>query len=116
MGRCRYLTLDRPRLRRLRLAAQFDLISACFARPSPRPGSVNLRPARGDYGKMAEEHEILTAEEAAALLRVSSKTLLSLARNGALPGEKVGRAWRFLKSDVLAYVRGDKDTKAREEQ
>lgn len=55
---------------------------------------------------MAEDHEVLTAEEAAALLRVSTKTVLSLARNGTLPGEKVGRAWRFLRSDVLEHVRG----------
>jgi excisionase family DNA binding protein len=55
---------------------------------------------------MAEDHEVLTGEEAAALLRVSTKTLLSLARSGVVPGEKVGRAWRFVKSDVLAYLRG----------
>ncbi|MBK0420283.1 helix-turn-helix domain-containing protein [Leucobacter sp. CSA1] len=55
---------------------------------------------------MSDEKTVLTAEEAAALLRVSSKTVLSLARSGALPGEKVGRAWRFLRKDVLAYVGG----------
>lgn len=55
---------------------------------------------------MAEEHEVLTTDEAAYLLRVSTKTVLSLAREGVLPGEKVGRAWRFLRSDVLAMVRG----------
>ena len=59
---------------------------------------------------MAEEHKVLTTEEAAALLRVSTKTVLALAREGSLPGEKVGRAWRFLHSDVLAVVRGSKDT------
>lgn len=55
---------------------------------------------------MSDEETVLTAEEAAALLRVSSKTVLSLARSGTLPGEKVGRAWRFLRKDVLAYVSG----------
>lgn len=55
---------------------------------------------------MSEDHEVLTADEAAALLRVSTKTVLALARAGTLPGEKVGRAWRFVKTDVLAYVRG----------
>ena len=55
---------------------------------------------------MPEDQEVLTADEAAALLRVSTKTVLALARAGSLPGEKVGRAWRFVKSDVLAYVRG----------
>lgn len=52
------------------------------------------------------EHEVMTTDEAAALLRVSTKTVLSLADSGALPGEKVGRAWRFVRTDVLSYVRG----------
>ncbi len=55
---------------------------------------------------MQEDTEVLTAEEAAKLLRVSTKTVLNLARDGALPGEKIGRAWRFLKSDLLDYVSG----------
>lgn len=60
---------------------------------------------------MAEEHEVLTTDEAAAFLRVSTKTVLALAREGTLPGEKVGRAWRFLRSDVLALVRGGSTSK-----
>jgi len=55
---------------------------------------------------MAEHVEVLTTEEAAELLRVSTKTVLNLAQKGVLPGEKVGRAWRFLRSDLLEYVRG----------
>lgn len=53
---------------------------------------------------MPEDAEVLTAEEAADLLRVSTKTVLTLARDGALPGTKVGRAWRFLRTDLVAYV------------
>jgi len=53
---------------------------------------------------MLEVTEVLTAEETAELLRVSTKTVLTLARGGALPGTKVGRAWRFLRTDVVAYV------------
>jgi excisionase family DNA binding protein len=55
---------------------------------------------------MEEVREILTAEEAAELLRVSTKTVLALARGGALPGSKVGRAWRFLRTDLMAFVHG----------
>lgn len=55
---------------------------------------------------MAEDVEVLTTEEAADLLRVSTKTVLALARDGALPGTKVGRAWRFLRTDLVAYVHG----------
>ena len=52
--------------------------------------------------------EILTAEQAADLLQVSTRTILQLARDGGLPGQKVGRAWRFCRVDVLAYVSGER--------
>jgi len=55
---------------------------------------------------MTEDAEVLTTEEAADFLRVSTKTILTLARQGDLPGEKVGRAWRFLRAELLEYVRG----------
>ncbi|WP_417564155.1 helix-turn-helix domain-containing protein [Microbacterium sp.] len=50
---------------------------------------------------------VLTTEEASQLLKVNSKTLLSMARLGALPGAKVGRSWQFLQSDLLAFVSGE---------
>lgn len=49
---------------------------------------------------------MLTAEEAASLLKVSTKTLLRLARSGDLPGQKVGRAWRFVRGDLLTFCAG----------
>jgi excisionase family DNA binding protein len=55
---------------------------------------------------MTEVTDVLTAEEAADFLRVSTKTVLTLARSGDLPGTKVGRAWRFLRADLAAYVHG----------
>lgn len=58
---------------------------------------------------MAEVEDIvLTTEEAAVLLRVSRKTVLGLASQGILPGRKVGRAWRFLRSDLVEFVRGER--------
>lgn len=48
---------------------------------------------------------ILDASEAAALLRVSTKTLLRLARAGQIPGKKVGREWRF-SADALVLMIG----------
>jgi len=61
---------------------------------------------------MREDAEVLTADEAALLLRVSTKTVLTLARDGVLPGEKVGRAWRFVRSDLLEHLRGEGRRKA----
>lgn len=54
---------------------------------------------------MPEVSEILTTDEAAELLKVSTKTVLALAREGDLRGAKVGRAWRFVRADVVEYVR-----------
>ncbi|WP_419945747.1 helix-turn-helix domain-containing protein [Candidatus Poriferisodalis sp.] len=56
---------------------------------------------------MREDAEVLTADEAARLLRVSTKTVLSLAREGTLPGEKVSLrlllGWGLLGSAGSGY-------------
>ena len=57
---------------------------------------------------MQEVKEVMTTEEAADLLRVSTKTILHLANRSILPGRKVGRAWRFLRSDLVAYLHGER--------
>jgi excisionase family DNA binding protein len=64
-------------------------------------------PMREVVSSYSEAEEILDAQEAAALLRVSIKTLLRLARDGALVGRKVGREWRFCRSDVVGFIRGE---------
>ncbi len=50
--------------------------------------------------------EVLTAEEAARLLKVSTKTVLRQARAGELPAAKVGRSWRFRRSQLLLFLEG----------
>lgn len=55
---------------------------------------------------MRQAADILTIEEAADHLRVSSKTVLALTMSGRLPGTEVGRAWRLLRTDLLGYVCG----------
>lgn len=44
--------------------------------------------------------EILTPREAAEYLSVHIRTLYRLAKNGDIPGRKVGGSWRF-KKDAL---------------
>lgn len=53
-------------------------------------------------GKSAE---VLTAQEAAEYLRVSVKTLYRLVAAGQVPGQKVGRAWRFRQTDLDELLR-----------
>ena len=47
----------------------------------------------------------LGLEEAARALQCSPETVADLAGAGALAGTKVGRAWVFLASDIVAFLR-----------
>lgn len=53
-----------------------------------------------------EAKEVLTTTEAAELLQISTKTLLRLAREGELPGNKLGRSWRFARRELLDQLSG----------
>ncbi len=53
---------------------------------------------------MEPKDEVLTPDEAAQLLKVSKKTLLRHARDGEIPGVKLGRMWRFRRSELLELV------------
>lgn len=61
---------------------------------------------------MRGDAEVLTAHEGALILCISTNTMVTLARDGARPGEKVGRDWRFIRSDVLNDLLGDDRRKA----
>lgn len=51
-------------------------------------------------------NEVLTADEVAALLKVGKSTVYRLASNPeGLPARKVGREWRFLRSEVVNWLR-----------
>jgi excisionase family DNA binding protein len=48
--------------------------------------------------------EILTATEAAALLKVHKRTVYRLAEQGIIPGNRIGHRWRFNRTNILALV------------
>ena len=48
--------------------------------------------------------EILTATEAAELLKVHKRTVYRLAEEGVIPGSRIGHRWRFSKKNILALV------------
>jgi excisionase family DNA binding protein len=50
------------------------------------------------------DHQLLTAEEVAELLRLPVSTIYELARTGRLPHLKIGRALRFSRSDLEAHL------------
>lgn len=47
---------------------------------------------------------LLTFAEAAQLLRVSRATMYRLLDSGRLVGHKVGRGWRFYKTDLHMFI------------
>lgn len=52
----------------------------------------------------AHDEEVLTADDVACLLRVSSKTVKRMAADGRMPAKRVGRAWRFSRAAVLDWL------------
>jgi excisionase family DNA binding protein len=57
------------------------------------------------YGREKKPvEEIMTPSEVAALLKIHLKTVYKLAEKGTIPGNRIGRSWRFSRSDVLELV------------
>ena len=52
--------------------------------------------------------QIFTVDELAVYLKVSKSTLYKLLSEGKVPGQKVGRHWRFHKDGIDQWL---KDTK-----
>jgi len=48
--------------------------------------------------------EIMTPSEVAALLKIHLKTVYKLAERGVIPGNRIGRSWRFSRNDVMELV------------
>jgi len=51
-----------------------------------------------------EEISVLNLTETAEYLRVSNQTVYNMIKAGRIKAYKVGREWRFLRSDILAYL------------
>ena len=59
--------------------------------------------------------EILTTDDAAEFLSLTPYTVREYAKKGIIPARKVGKSWRFVKADLLAWLRG-KDEGNQEEK
>jgi excisionase family DNA binding protein len=59
--------------------------------------------------------ELLTAEQAAAILQLSPKTIKDWLRAGKLPGCKIGRLWRVKPEDLEAFIQASHRWHGREE-
>jgi len=48
---------------------------------------------------------VLTIDELAEYLKISKSTLYKLAQEGSIPGQKVGKHWRFHKGALDEWLR-----------
>ncbi len=60
--------------------------------------------------------EILRPREAADYLNIHLRTIYRLAKNGAIPGRKVGRSWRFKKNVLEEWLCGEEDPSPHEKK
>ncbi len=63
---------------------------------------------------MAEPSDnIMTIDAVAEYLKISRSTLYKLVQDGKLPGQKVGKRWRFHKEAINEWLKQhpEKDTK-----
>lgn len=49
--------------------------------------------------------DVLTMNEAATFLRLTTRTLYRLAKAGIIPSAKIANNWRFCRADLENYVR-----------
>jgi len=54
--------------------------------------------------KFSLDEEILTVREVAELIKLHPKTVNKLVISGKLPAYRIGRQWRFRKSEVLKLL------------
>ncbi|MFZ1265814.1 MAG: helix-turn-helix domain-containing protein [Anaerolineae bacterium] len=62
------------------------------------------------------ENDVMTTEEVSQYLRIDEQTVRDLLRARKLPGRKVGRSWRVLRSELEAWLRQSEPSAAEEEK
>lgn len=53
---------------------------------------------------MARTDEVLTLDELAEYLKLSKSTVYKLVGEGKIPGQKIGRHWRFSKAVIDQWL------------
>jgi excisionase family DNA binding protein len=53
----------------------------------------------------APKSELMTATETCRYLRITSRTLYRYLRNRQIPAFKLGKEWRFVRSDLEQWIR-----------
>jgi excisionase family DNA binding protein len=73
-------------------------------RLTPSASPVSLGRVEVNPSAAAHVEEVLTLEEAAALLKLPAETVRARAEEGDLPGRCFGSEWRFARIAVLGWL------------
>ena len=65
--------------------------------------------SKGSASLPVATEPLWTVEELAEYLKLEPATIRSMAREGRLPGIKVGRVWRFRRVELQDVLNKDKD-------
>lgn len=57
-------------------------------------------------GGQSRSDAVFTIDDLVAYLKLPKSTVYKLAQEGKIPGQKVGRHWRFLKTTIDDWLRG----------
>ena len=71
-----------------------------------------------DFGSTivtATSDNVMTIDELAIYLKVSKSTLYKLAQEGKVPGQKVGRHWRFHSETIDGWL-SDRDVREQDSE
>jgi len=55
---------------------------------------------------MSNNHVVMTLAETAKFLRLSPNIIQEKAETGKLPGQRIGRTWRFSRAALEGWLRG----------
>jgi hypothetical protein len=92
-----------PGLGRRMIRVMKFLVDRGVARPIF--GDILMPKQQKETANGVQQEEILTLAEAATFLRVSEEALEDLATKEAVPAQKIGTEWRFLKRGLTDWLR-----------
>ena len=63
-----------------------------------------------------QSDDVFTVDELAIYLKIAKSTLYKLAQEGKLPGQKVGKHWRFRKASIIRWLEENDRLNRKEEK
>ena len=85
---------------------KFEALQAGITKYAPEDFDQS-EPRRGalENDLSVAKPDVLTTKEAAALLRITTRTLYKLAKDGKISGIRIGTLWGFNRADLERYMR-----------